>query len=143
MVVSPETALDERRGYPSHEPRLCETPTRVGSAFAIESTSFALRTERPVTRIETEHLFGEERPFAQCHAPTLVRLGEGRFLAAWFAGTREGHPDVGIWSAVRDTPPAGRDRAAPGAGWSPPRRIARVRESPHWNPVLGRGRDLE
>jgi len=115
---------------------MCKTSTREGFAFSTGRGSFALRTERPVTRIETEHLFGDERPFAQCHAPTLVRLADGRFLAAWFAGTREGHHDVGIWSAVREASPAARTREAPGEGWSRPRRIARVRESPHWNPVL-------
>lgn len=124
--------------------------------------------------VQTEHLFGEARPFSQCHAPTLLRLADGRFLAAWFAGTREGHPDVAIWAAVRAAEagaqvgasrgaepradaapgapgagagaearaggganaPAQARQGAPGAGWSTPRPIARVREAPHWNPVL-------
>jgi predicted neuraminidase len=72
-----------------------------------------------------EHVFGDERPFPQCHASTLVPLPHGGFLAAWFAGTGEGHPDVAIW---------GSTRAA--EGWSPPRRLAKVRDEPHWNPVL-------
>jgi predicted neuraminidase len=72
-----------------------------------------------------EHLFGDDRPFAQCHASTLVMLPDHGVLAAWFGGTHEGHPDVGIWCAER-----GR------RGWSPPRRLAKVRDDPHWNPVL-------
>jgi len=35
-------------------------------------------------------------PFAQCHAPTLVETKAG-LVAAWFGGTKEGNPDVGIW----------------------------------------------
>lgn len=70
-------------------------------------------------------MFGGERPFRQCHASTLVGLEDGRFVAAWFGGTREGHGDVAIWGALRE-----RGR------WSAPRRLAKVRESAHWNPVL-------
>ena len=64
-----------------------------------------------------EHLFADDRPFAQCHASTLVQLKNGVFLAAWFGGTREGHADVGIWGAERRH---GR--------WSAPRCLAKVRD---------------
>jgi predicted neuraminidase len=67
----------------------------------------------------------EQQPHASCHASTLVRLTDGSFLAAWFGGTREGREDVSIWGAIRNA-----------AGWSAPRRWARVRECAHWNPVL-------
>ncbi|MEN9938137.1 MAG: hypothetical protein RLZZ387_4716 [Chloroflexota bacterium] len=72
-----------------------------------------------------EHLFGDERPFAACHAPTIAALPDGNLIAAWFAGTAEGHHDTAIWGARR-TP----------AGWSPPRLLVKVGEVPHWNPVL-------
>jgi len=72
-----------------------------------------------------EHIFADERPFRECHAATLVELPDGRFLVAWFGGTHEKHPDVGIWGATRS---AGE--------WTPPRLLAKIRESPHWNPVL-------
>ena len=74
-----------------------------------------------------EHIFADERPFAECHASTLVQLADGRFLAAWFGGTRESTDDVGIWGATRD-----------GQGWSPPRLLAKTRGQAHWNPVLHR-----
>lgn len=74
-----------------------------------------------------EHIFEEDRPFAACHASTLIQLRNGHFLAAWFGGTREGHSDVAIWGAER-----GPD------GWSPPRLLAKVRPDAHWNPVLFR-----
>lgn len=92
-----------------------------------------------------EHVFGDDRPFAQCHAATLVATPGGGFLAAWFGGTREGESDVAIWGANRR--PGTPSRAGvPGAGWSPPRVLAKVDARPHWNPVLyaldGDGTDL-
>lgn len=86
----------------------------------------------PVT---PEHLFGDLRGFAQCHASTLVPLSNGRCLAAWFAGTHEGHDDVAIWAAEGDAPTS-PGASVPGAHWSEARRIAKVSEEPHWNPVL-------
>jgi predicted neuraminidase len=89
-----------------------------------------------------EHVFGDLRPFAQCHASTLVRCVDGRLLVAWFGGTREGHRDSAIWSAIRSARPLGREPhrsaadAGPGAGWSQSKRIAKVAEEAHWNPVL-------
>ncbi len=46
-----------------------------------------------------EFVFGDDRPFAECHASTLVETANGRLLCAWFGGTREKDPDVGIWMA--------------------------------------------
>ena len=83
----------------------------------------------------SEFVFGDERAFAQCHGATVVAIPGGRTLVAWFAGTHEGHDDVAIWAAVREA--AGDASAsAPGLRWSRPRRIARIAEEPHWNPVL-------
>lgn len=76
-------------------------------------------------RIHThEHIF-EDVPFASCHASSLVQLPNNRTLAVWFAGSREGFDDVGIWGSERVQ-----------AKWTPPRRLAKVRDLPHWNPVL-------
>jgi predicted neuraminidase len=100
--------------------------------------------------LRTEHVFGDLRPFSQCHASTLVALPDRRILVAWFGGTREGHADVGIWAAERTafgagsdapptrsaTTPTARIPSAPGTDWSEPRRIAKVADEPHWNPVL-------
>ena len=74
-----------------------------------------------------DFVFEDERPFAQCHASTIVETEDGVLLCAWFAGTEEGELDVGIWlSAFRD------------GTWSAPERVAKVNETPHWNPVLFR-----
>jgi predicted neuraminidase len=79
-----------------------------------------------------EPIFSDDRPFAQCHASTLAAdpADDQRFLAAWFGGSREGQRDVGIWLATRTA-----------AGWSAPRALGQVRDSPHWNPVLLRAPD--
>jgi predicted neuraminidase len=72
-----------------------------------------------------DFVFGDDRPFAQCHASTVVELADGELLTAWFGGTEEKDPDVGIWSS----------RFSNGA-WTPPTRVAKVNETAHWNPVL-------
>lgn len=77
-----------------------------------------------------EFLFEESRPFRSCHASTLLELENGDTLAAYFAGTKEGAPDVGIWSSRRV---AGR--------WLPPVLLACQEGVPHWNPVLFRAPD--
>lgn len=70
--------------------------------------------------------------WGQVHASTLVRLPDGTYLAAWFGGTKEGHPDVAIWGA--------RGNAK---GWCEPVCWAKVCDLPHWNPVLHRDPDGE
>ena len=62
--------------------------------------------------LSTEFVF-ERAPFASAHASTLVETPDG-LVAAWFGGTDEGHPDVGIWLSRR-----GR------GGRSPPVEVAR------------------
>jgi predicted neuraminidase len=68
--------------------------------------------------------------FAECHASTVVELRGGGLMAAWFGGTREGAPDVGIWTS----------RYADGA-WSKPVEVAREKDVPTWNPVLFHTKD--
>lgn len=45
--------------------------------------------------VKTEFIF-EQAPHPQCHASTIVETASG-LVAAWFGGTKEGNPDVGIW----------------------------------------------
>src|SRR5690349_2164528 len=45
----------------------------------------------------SEFIFEAGRaPFAQCHASTLVETSN-HLVAAWFGGTAERNPNVGIW----------------------------------------------
>ncbi len=62
-----------------------------------------------------------------CHAATLLELSNSDLLAAWFAGTHEGHPDVAIWLSHFD-----------GDAWCEPVKIADEPGVPLWNPVLFR-----
>ena len=71
----------------------------------------------------------EEAPFAAAHASTIAETSDG-LVAAWFAGTREGQGDVGIWAARRES-----------RGWLDPVEVADGRTKlrrryPCWNPVL-------
>ncbi len=77
----------------------------------------------------TEEFIYNKASFPQCHASTLVETSRG-LVAAWFGGTREKDPDVGIWSSYHD-----------GAGWSSPKEWANGIQHaglrhPCWNPVL-------
>jgi predicted neuraminidase len=75
--------------------------------------------------VAKDFVFGDDRPFPQCHASTLVRLDDGQFVIAWFGGKEEKDPDVGIWVS----------KGTPG-NWSAPVEAAKIREDAHWNPVL-------
>jgi predicted neuraminidase len=71
----------------------------------------------------------ERAPFPSAHASTIVETKSG-LVAAWFGGTAEKHPDVGIWVARREE-----------GGWTAPVEVARCqgrdgRPAPCWNPVL-------
>lgn len=83
-----------------------------------------------LTTVEYEYVFGDDRPFAQCHASTMIGLGDGSYLVAWFAGSHEKNDDVGIWMA----------EGQPGK-WSKPYMAVKIRNDPHWNPVLFNGPD--
>ena len=71
----------------------------------------------------------QEASFPSAHASTIVETADG-LVAAWFGGTGEGNPDVGIWLSRHD-----------GVRWSRPVEVATgVGEDgsrePCWNPVL-------
>jgi len=74
-------------------------------------------------------------PYPECHASTLAEVKPGALVAAWFGGTAERNPDVGIWVAREED---GR--------WLPAVEVANgVQPSgprqPTWNPVLFQPRD--
>jgi predicted neuraminidase len=71
----------------------------------------------------------EDVKFPSCHASTITEI-PGGFITAWFGGTAEKNPDVGIWIS----------RFTNGK-WSKPEEAANgIRENnkryPCWNPVL-------
>ena len=79
--------------------------------------------------IQSTSIF-EKAPFEACHASTLVDLGTGKIMAAWFGGKYEGSKDVVIWSSIKT-----------GTQWSQPIEIANgiindMSRFACWNPVL-------
>lgn len=81
----------------------------------------------PAAVVLREDIFAEA-PFAQCHASTIVETPSG-LVAAWFGGSGEGRPDVGIWVSRKS-----------GGSWSAPVEAAYSGSpaEPCWNPVLFR-----
>ncbi|MEE8257101.1 MAG: sialidase family protein [Acidobacteriota bacterium] len=98
----------------------------VVSALAIGLGLPAARGE-----MRSEFVF-TQAPFLSCHASTLVEVDGGEILSAWFGGTREGNPDVGIWTSRRSN-----------GKWSEPVEVAQEPEVACYNPVLFRNPDGE
>lgn len=78
--------------------------------------------------IKSEFIY-DQAPFPSCHASTIAETKAG-LVAAWFGGSAEGNPDVGIWVSRRDK-----------NGWSKVVEVANGVEQtgqryPCWNPVL-------
>ncbi len=120
MIFTPDVFVEPK--WPMKCPHLIITLLALaGAPFlgAADATS--------VTRSEFIY---ETAPFPSCHASTIVEVTPGKLVAAWFGGTAEKNPDVGIWVSRHD-----------GAGWSAPVEVANgVRPGaprvPTWNPVL-------
>jgi predicted neuraminidase len=87
------------------------------------------------TIVRSSEFIYERASFPQCHASTIVETSSGVLLTAFFGGTHEKNPDVGIWIS----------RHA-GGRWTPPVEVANgvqytkvdgtVVRHPTWNPVL-------
>ena len=79
--------------------------------------------------LKSEFLY-ETAPFPSCHASTIVETTGGGLVTAWFGGTAEKNPDVGIWVARLE-----------GGRWTAPVEVANGvqpdgQRHPTWNPVL-------
>jgi predicted neuraminidase len=80
--------------------------------------------------IITREFIYETAPYPSCHASTIVESAPGRLVAAWFGGTRERDPDVGIWVSRQEK-----------NAWTPGVEVANGVQHdgtrhPTWNPVL-------
>jgi predicted neuraminidase len=77
----------------------------------------------------------EHAPYPECHASTIVETPAHGLVAAWFGGTKERNPDVGIW-VTRESE----------GHWLPAVEVANGVQSsgarfPTWNPVVFQPRD--
>lgn len=95
------------------------------TAEVVSPEAFQQKVEEAGGRVD--FVFEDDRPFKECHASTVVQGADGNLLCAWFGGTKEKNPDVGIWMSRFDA-----------TAWSNPERAAKVDERAHWNPVLFR-----
>ncbi len=99
----------------------------------MQLATFATDTKAQPGVIKSEFIF-ETAPFRECHASTIAESKEG-LVAAWFGGTEEKNPDVGIWLSRHED-----------GKWTAPHEVADGVASPEkrypcWNPVLFQPRD--
>ncbi len=97
-------------------------------ACLLLATVLAPRSFAQAGLIKSEFIY-ETAPFPSCHASTIVETKDV-LVAAWFGGTAERNPDVGIWASRFEsnhwTAPV---EAANGSGFA-------ANRFPTWNPVL-------
>lgn len=84
----------------------------------------------PSPAVLTSGFINQGAPYPSCHASTIVETSPGHLVAAWFGGTAERNPDVGIWVARHE-----------GGRWLPGIEVANGIQAtgprlPTWNPVL-------
>ncbi len=111
-------------GPPQDEPQSTLKPNNGGTALA------ASLSHPTKSVLKTEFLYSAETaPTVSCHASTVAETKDG-LVTAWFGGTYEKHPDVGIWFSRHIN-----------GKWSAPVEVANGVESPEkrypcWNPIL-------
>ncbi|MGB8170398.1 MAG: sialidase family protein [Chthoniobacteraceae bacterium] len=106
-------------------------PARVLCALYLASAGLAAAAApvQPTGLLKSEFIY-ESAPFPSCHASTLAETRGDQLVAAWFGGTAEKNPDVGIWVARHV-----------GGQWTAPVEVANGVQPdgtrhPSWNPVL-------
>jgi predicted neuraminidase len=103
---------------------------RMAIVVLLAACAVSLATE-PESVVRNEFIYSlSDRPTPECHASTIVQTSEGTICAAWFGGTEEGNPDVGIWLS-----------RLVGEKWSKPTLVADGQWTLDrcwscWNPVL-------
>lgn len=96
---------------------------------ATSATAADAATKSPA--ILVEEFINEHASYPECHASTIAEVTPGKFVAAWFGGTKERNPDVGIWVSRQE-----------GGHWLPDVEVANGIQPdgkprlPTWNPVL-------
>jgi len=99
----------------------------LGSFLLLFSTAFAADNAAVISF----EFLNEHAPYPECHASTIVETSPGNLAAAWFGGTKERNPDVGIWFTREEN-----------GHWLPAVEVANgiqadgSKRQPTWNPVL-------
>jgi predicted neuraminidase len=111
------------------------TTLSVASFVAEAPGGFRAGAAPPHPAIRLAEFLNDRAPYPECHASTIVEAAPGSMVAAWFGGTKEGAPDVGIWLARFDDS-RWREAVEVAHGAQPD-----GRRFPTWNPVLFRAPD--
>ncbi|MFA7487518.1 MAG: sialidase family protein [Lysobacteraceae bacterium] len=86
-----------------------------------------------INLVSKEFVCDNPEPFYKaCHVSTIARNEDGDLAVAYFAGTKEGSLDLGIWLSRKIN-----------EKWEEPKRIKYMYGFQHWNPILrydGNGR---
>ncbi|MDO7851643.1 sialidase family protein [Hymenobacter convexus] len=98
-------------------------------AFGLLAYGASAQTQPWKQGIVTDEFIFEKAPFPESHAATIAETPKG-LVAAWFGGTKERNPDVGIWVSRQEN-----------GKWTAPVEVANGVQSetlryPTWNPVL-------
>lgn len=99
---------------------------KIGSGDYVFTSDLQLPWKKGI--VEDEFIF-EDAPFPESHAATIAETPKG-LIAAWFGGTKERNPDVGIWVSRKV-----------GDKWTIPVEVANgimsdTERVACWNPVL-------
>jgi len=106
-------------------------PGLLALGLVITSTRVDAQESKTQPAVRSAGFIYETAPFPSCHASTIEDTPAGP-IAAWFGGTHEKHPDVGIWvSAFQDSKWSEPIEVANGQGAGP-----NGSQLPTWNPVL-------
>ncbi len=102
---------------------------RLLQCLTVLSITASLVHAEPPRGVTLQEFLFDRAPFPACHASTICETTDG-LIAAYFAGAKEGAPDVGIWVSRQDH-----------GHWLDPVEVARGNGHdgtplPCWNPVL-------
>jgi predicted neuraminidase len=123
MRVESPAFTNKEKNHPMH---LLRKLSFISLLTALAITAFA---QSPAPGVLKSEFIYETAPYPECHASTIAE-SKGTLVAAWFGGTKERNPDVGIWVARWES-----------GKWTTPVEVANGVESPDkryptWNPVL-------
>ena len=107
-------------------------PSLIANLFLGMLVLFACQKDSKIdwrSGILVDEFIYNEAPFPSCHSATIAETPNG-LVSAWFGGTHERHPDVGIWLSRHEN-----------ESWTAPEEVADgvindTLRYPTWNPVL-------
>lgn len=129
-----------KTSFRSWTEKLARSPERFLMSAGMLCLAATAAAAQPASPVRVSEFIYDSAPFPQCHASTVVETADSSLLAAFFGGTHEKNPDVGIWVSRHEK---GR--------WSAPVEVANgiqytrtdgtVVRHPSWNPVLFQPRE--